>query len=217
MWAIVRDISDRKANERILKESYARVLKSFDDTVTAITRIVETRDPYTAGHQRHVSQLGFAMARELGLPEKQAEGIRIAGLLHDVGKIYVPTEILSKPGRLSKIEFDIIKIHPQAGYDILHAIEFPWPVAEVAYQHQERLDGTGYPLGLKADDILLETKIISVADTVEAMTFSRPYRPVIGLDKALAQIEKGKDILYDSRAVDVCLELFQRQKFTFVL
>lgn len=211
----VNDITERKKNEEALTESFERLQKSFDDTVTMITKIVEMKDPYTAGHQRHVSQLGFAIARELGLPEKQAQGIRIAGLLHDVGKIYVPTEILSKPARLSSIEYAIVKAHPAAGHGILKVVDFPWPVAEVAYQHQERIDGSGYPRGLNAEQILLEAKIISVADTVEAMTFDRPYRPVIGLDTALVQIQRGSDILYDPLSVDTCVRLFKEKGYHF--
>jgi putative nucleotidyltransferase with HDIG domain len=176
---------------------------------------IEMRDPYTAGHQRRVSKLACAIAREIGLPETQIEGIRMAGEIHDIGKIYVPAEILSKPSKLTDIEFTIIKTHSQVGYDILKNIEFPWPIADIVVQHHERLDGSGYPAHLKGDAILLEANIIIVADVVEAMSSHRPYRPSHGIDKAIAEITQNKGILYDAAVVDHCVRLFRETNFSF--
>jgi len=176
---------------------------------------VEVKDPYTAGHQRRVGNLARAIANEMGLPQEQIEGIRMAGLIHDLGKISIPAEILSKPGRLSDFEWGMIKMHPQVGYDILGEIEFPWPVAQMVLQHHERMDGSGYPQGLAGEDILLEAKILGVADVVEAMASFRPYRPARGLDKALEEISQNRGGLYDPEVVDVCLKLFTEKGFAF--
>jgi putative nucleotidyltransferase with HDIG domain len=176
---------------------------------------VEMRDPYTAGHQRRVSKLACAIAREIGLPGAQIEGIRMAGEIHDIGKIYVPAEILSKPGKLTDIEFTIIKTHAQVGYDILKNIEFPWPIADIVVQHHERLNGSGYPAGLKGGAILPEANIIIVADVVEAMSSHRPYRPAHGIDTALAEIVQNKGVLYDAAVVDHCVRLFKEKRFSF--
>ncbi|HID87880.1 MAG TPA: HD-GYP domain-containing protein [Anaerolineae bacterium] len=157
----------------------------------------------------------MSIAREMGLPEEQFEGIRIAGLIHDIGKINVPAEILSKPGPLSELEFGLIQAHPQVGHDILKTIEFPWPVAQIVLQHHERMDGSGYPQGLSDDNILLEARILGVADVVEAMASHRPYRPPRGLDKALEEISRNRGILYDPEVVDACLKLFTEKGFTF--
>jgi len=151
----------------------------------------------------------------MGLDEETVTGVRVASLLHDVGKITVPTEILSKPGRLSEVEFQLIRTHPQASHDVLHGIEFPWPVAEVALQHHERLDGSGYPRGLAGDEIILEARILAVADVVEAMASHRPYRPALGIDAALEEIEQHSGGLYDAEVAEACVELFRRQGFTF--
>lgn len=210
-----RDITERKQDQERLKQSFGKLEKVTNGIIASISRVVEMRDPYTAGHQRRVGQLAHAMAKELGFSTDRSNGIKIAGQIHDIGKLNVPAEILSKPGRLSTTEFEIIKIHPQAGYDILRFIDFPWPVAEVAYQHQERLNGSGYPRQLKGDEILPETKVVSVADTVEAMTFPRPYRPLVGLDKALAEIGSHRGTLYDDDAVEACIRLFREKKFVF--
>jgi putative nucleotidyltransferase with HDIG domain len=177
--------------------------------------MAEMRDPYTAGHQRGVTRLACALARRMGLSFDRIEGIRVAGFLHDIGKIVVPAEILNKPGTISEYEMNIIRVHPQAGYDILKKIDFPWPVADIVLQHHERLDGSGYPKGLTDMAILLEAKILAVADVVEAMAAHRPYRPTLGLDRALDEIAKNKGILYDAEVVETCLNLYSEQGFSF--
>ena len=178
---------------------------------------VEIRDPYTAGHQRRVSNLARAIATEMGLSHDQIEGIRIAGIVHDLGKITVPSEILSKPGLISLIEHSLINTHPQKGFEILSSINFPWPIAQIVLQHHERINGSGYPAGLKKDQILLEAKVLMVADVVEAMASHRPYRPSRGVQLAMDEITKNKGILYDKRVVDACLRLFLNKGFKFDL
>ncbi|MBI4939011.1 MAG: PAS domain S-box protein [Nitrosomonadales bacterium] len=191
------------------------VHKGLEGTVQAIASMVEMRDPYTAGHQRRVAQLASAIAVELGLAEERVRGIHLAGTIHDLGKIQTPAEILSKPGRLSATEFSLIKIHPQNGYDILKDIAFPWPIAQMVWQHHEKLDGSGYPRGLKGEEILPEARILSVADVVEAMSSHRPYRPGLGMDAAMAEIGKGRGKHFDPDAVDVCIRLFKEKYFVF--
>ena len=171
----------------------------------------ELRDPYTAGHERRVAQIAVALGAELGFDEKRQEGLRAAGHLHDVGKITIPAEILSKPGKLSSIEYQLVQGHAQAGYDVLKEVEFPWPVAQVALQHHERIDGSGYPQGLKGEQILLEARIMAVADVVEAMSSHRPYRPGLGIEAALAEIERGRGSVYDSAVADACFRLFREK------
>lgn len=187
----------------------------MEGTVRALAATAEARDPYTAGHQRRVASLACAIARETGLPEEEIDGLRIAGTLHDLGKVSVPVEILNKPGRITEIEFNIIKTHPQVSYDILKEIKFPWPIAQIALQHHERLDGSGYPLGLWGENILWESRILAVADVVEAMHSHRPYRPALGIEKALEEISQNRGILYDPHAVDVCTRLFRKEMFKF--
>jgi putative two-component system response regulator len=165
---------------------------------------IEIRDPYTAGHQRRVANLSRAIGKELCLSPDQIEGLGMAGVIHDLGKIAIPSEILSKPGNLNRLEYEIMKTHPQVGYNILKSIEFPWPLAEITAQHHERLDGSGYPLGLKENEIIFEAKILSVADVAEAMASHRPYRPSKGIDYALDEISKQRGIAYDPQVVDVC-------------
>lgn len=184
-------------------------------TVEAIASMAEMRDPYTAGHQRGVTRLTCALARKLGLADDQIEGIRVAGFLHDIGKIVVPAEILNRPGKLSEFEIRLIRTHPRAGYDILHKIDFPWPVAQIVLQHHERLNGSGYPQGLTSPDILLEARILAVADVVEAMAAHRPYRPGLGVDKALEEITINQGILYDPQVVEACVQLFKKNEFQF--
>ena len=196
-----------------VSESAQRLRRSLEATVEAIAAMVETRDPYTAGHERRVAQLATAIAREMGLPPEQIEGIHFGGLIHDLGKLYVPAEILSKPGRLSPLEFELVKQHPQAGYDIIKAIEFPWPVARMVLEHHERLDGSGYPNRLQGDAILFEARLLAVADVVESMSSHRPYRPALGTDFALEEIERNRGRLYDATVVDVCLRLFREKGF----
>ncbi len=179
----------------------------LNGTVEAIVTLCEKRDPYTASHQRRVAQLAGAIAKEMGLPEEQIEGVRITGVIHDIGKVAVPGEILSKPGKLSAEEFSIIKTHPQVAYDILRNLEFPWPVAKTILQHHERLDGSGYPNGLCGKGIILEAKILCVADVVEAMVSHRPYRPALGIERALREIRRNKGILYDPKVADACSKL----------
>ena len=188
---------------------------SLDDTMRAIAGIIEMRDPYTAGHQIRVADLSAAIARQMGLSEEQAHVIHLAGTVHDLGKINVPAEILSKPGKITDLEFGLIKIHPQAGYDILKGINFPWPIAQMVLQHHERLDGSGYSQGLKGDAILLEARILAVADVVEAISAHRPYRPGLGIDVALEEITKNRGKFYDPQVVEACLALFREQHYSF--
>lgn len=181
---------------------------SLDNTVTAIAATVEMRDPYTAGHQIRVSKLAVAIALEMGLPAKQIEGIRIAGMVHDISKIHVPAEILSNPSKLSDAEFSIVKTHSQVGYDILRGIDFPWPVAQIVLQHHEKMDGSGYPNGLKGKDILIEARILCVADVIESMASHRPYRPSFGIFPALQEVSRNKGQLYDKDVVKAVMTLF---------
>ncbi len=206
---------ERKQAEKELKQSYEKLQKIMEGTINAIGNIVETRDPYTAGHQKKVSQLATFIAQEMKLPQDKIEGIRISSLVHDIGKISIPAEILSKPTKLNEIEYSLIKDHSQIGYDILKNIDFLWPVAQIVLQHHERLDGSGYPQSLKGNDILLEAKIMGVADVVEAMSSHRPYRPALGIGKALEEISQNKGIIYDPKVVAVCLKLFKEKGFKF--
>ncbi|MHC2994102.1 MAG: PAS domain S-box protein [Candidatus Atribacteria bacterium] len=208
-----KDISEIRQMEKELRQSYQKLRKTMEGTINTIAKIVETKDPYTAGHQLKVSKLATAIAKEIELSPDSIEGIRIASLVHDIGKISLPAEILSKPSKLTEIEYSLIKDHSQVGYDILKSIEFPWPIAQIVLQHHERLNGSGYPHGLKGDDILLEARILAVVDVVEAMSSHRPYRPAWGIDKALEEISKNKGILYDPKVVDVCLKLFKKKEF----
>jgi putative nucleotidyltransferase with HDIG domain len=184
-------------------------------TVETMARIVECRDPYTSGHQKRTSVLAEAIAKEMELPEKRVEGIRIAAMIHDMGKINIPSEILTKPARLTDIEYRMIKQHPTIAFDILKDIEFPWPIANIILQHHERMDGSGYPKGLSGDEILLEARILAVADVVEAMSSHRPYRPGHGIDVTLEEIESKKGLLYDENAASACLVLFRQKGFSF--
>jgi putative nucleotidyltransferase with HDIG domain len=199
---------------RSLKESEERLKKTLLKSVSAVAAMVELRDPYTAGHQRRVAQIADAIARKLGLPEAQIEGINLAAVVHDVGKISVPSEILSKPGRLSDPEFALIKQHPKMGYEILKEIEFPWPIAETVHQHHERIDGSGYPLGLKDDEILIEARILAVADIIEAMASHRPYRAGLGIEKALSEVEQNQGNRFDKKVVEAALVLFREKDFS---
>ena len=212
---VFTDITEHKQAEEELQQSLERLGRTFDETVQALASAIRTRNPYMTGHQRRVTQLACAIAGEMGLPEEQIEGIRVAGLIHDIGKISVPLEILSNPDGISDLEYGIIKAHPQIGYDILEAVEFPWPVAEIVLQHHERLDGSGYPQGLSGDEILLEARILGVADVVDAMSSHQPYRAARGLDKALEEISQNRGVLYDSGVVGACLKLFKQKEFKF--
>jgi putative nucleotidyltransferase with HDIG domain len=212
---IDRDITERKRVGRQLEQSLKRLSRTMESTIRAISTTIEARDAYTAGHQRRVTQLAGIIAKEMSLPGAQIAGIRVAGLLHDIGKISVPTEILSKPGLLNDVEMSMIRTHPKVGYDILRSIEFEWPVAEIVLQHHERLDGSGYPSGVRGEKILLEARILAVADVVEAMSSHRPYRPAVGIDKALEEITRGEGTVYDARVVRACLEAFTKRNFEF--
>lgn len=195
------------------REHEQRLQKNMLQTVEAIAGMVEMRDPYTSGHQARVAELARAIAREMGLTEEESEVIHLAGLVHDLGKIRIPAEILSKPGRLNEFEYGMIKTHPQAGYDILKGIDFSWPIAQMVLQHHERLDGSGYPRGLKGEEILLGARILSVADVVEAMASHRPYRPGLGGGAALDEIVRQRGVHYDAKVVDACLALFREQGY----
>ncbi len=192
-----------------------KLQKALSGTINVVASTVEVRDPYTAGHQRRVATLAQFIGKEMGLSAQQIEGIYMAGVVHDLGKIYVPAEILSKPSGLNDIEFNLIMTHSQVGYDLLKTIDFPWPIAQIVYQHHERLNGSGYPQGLFSDEILIEAKIICVADVVEAMASHRPYRPARGVEAALDHIQVESGTLYDSQVVDTCLHLFSDNKFQF--
>ena len=207
------DITERKRAEDDLKHSFERLRKALGATVNAISSMVETRDPYTAGHQRRVADLARAIATEMGLPNDQIDGIRMAAIIHDIGKISVPAEILSMPKKLTDIEFSLIKTHPQSGHDILRDIDFTSPVAQIVLQHHERMDGSGYPNELTGSEILLEARILAVADVVEAIASHRPYRPAHGIDVALEEISINKGTLYDPEVVNTCLKLFKEKGF----
>jgi PAS domain S-box-containing protein/putative nucleotidyltransferase with HDIG domain len=207
------DISDRKKSEMALKATMDRLRRITGSVIEVIIAAVEARDPYTAGHQRRVGDLARAIAAEMGLPPEEAEGIRIAGVIHDLGKISVPAEILSKPRKLSDMEFALVKEHPQKGYEILKEVDFDWPVADMVRQHHERLDGSGYPQGLEGEEIVPGAKILAVADVVEAMASHRPYRPNLGLEAALEEITSGRGVLYDPEVVDACLRLFNEKQY----
>ncbi len=198
-----------------LEKNLDMLQSALQSTIDAMSIIVEARDPYTAGHQRRVSELACAIAEEMNLPEATISGIRMGSMIHDIGKIYIPAEILSKPGKLSKIEFDMMKTHPEVGYHILKNIEFKTPVAEMVYQHHEKLNGSGYPRGISGEDILLEARILAVSDVVEAMASHRPYRPSLGIETALEEITQKKGVLFDETIVDTCVRLIREGKFQF--
>lgn len=210
-----KDITVQRKSEQKLKQTYQRLKKTMDATIDTMSRIIEAKDPYTSGHQHRVCQLAIRIAQEMKLPKDKIEGIRIASLIHDIGKIALPAEILSKPTRLADIEFSLIKGHSQIGSDILKSIDFSYPVAQIVLQHHERLNGSGYPNNLKGDEIILEARILGVADVIEAMSSHRPYRPALGIDKALEEITQNKGTLYDPEVVDTCLKLFKEKEFKF--
>ena len=212
---VMVDITERKRIENESIENLAKLQRLIESTIYAMARIVEMRDPYTAGHQQRVAQLVLAIAKEINLDKHQQMGLHLAAVIHDIGKIAVPSEILTRPSTLNHTEFALIKTHPQVGYEVLKEIEFPWPVAEIVYQHHERLNGTGYPRGLKQDDILIEAKILAVADVVEAMLSHRPYRPSRGIEITIKEIIDNKSILYDEEIVEACVSLFKRELIKF--
>lgn len=201
----------RNANHR--RKAQEALHETLEETIHAITAALESRDPYTAGHQRRVAHLAVAIAQEMGLPQARIDGLRFGALIHDIGKIRVPDELLCKPTRLTQAEFNLIKTHPDVGFDIVKGIHFPWPIATMIQQHHERMDGSGYPQGLKGTDIVLEARILAVADTVEAMASHRPYRPGLGIDAALAEIEHKNGQWFDSDVVQACLRLFRERGY----
>lgn len=210
-----RDDLELRVRERTkeLLQSLQKLQRILEETAGALASALEARDPYTAGHQKRVTQLACVIAKELRLPEEQIKGLYIASIIHDIGKISIPTEILVKPTKLTELEFAMIKNHPQMGYEILKAIEFSWPVAQIVLQHHERMNGSGYPQGLSGEGIFFEAKILAVADVVEAMAFYRPYRPALGIDRAMEEISKNKNILYSPEIVDICYKLFTEKRF----
>jgi putative nucleotidyltransferase with HDIG domain len=196
-----------------LQNTLNSLRKAVSMTIQVLVSAVEVRDPYTAGHQKRVANLARAIATEMGLAPEKIEGIRMAGYIHDIGKLSIPAEILSKPTKLTEIEFALIKEHSRSGYEILKDVESPWPLAEIIYQHHERMDGSGYPRKLRGDDIIIEARILAVADVVEAMASHRPYRPSLGIGQALAEIEKNRGIFYDDAVADAGLRLFRERGF----
>ena len=214
---IARDITERKQAEQKLQDTLESLRKSVSATVQVMVSAVEIRDPYTAGHQNRAADLARAIATELGLPQSRIDGIRMAGSIHDIGKLSVPAEILSNPTELTELEFSMIKEHAHKGYKMLKDVVSPWPLAEIVYQHHERMDGSGYPRHLKGEEIFIEARILAVADVVESMASHRPYRPALGLDAALHEIENNKGTIYDADAVDACLRLFREKGYQLVL
>jgi response regulator RpfG family c-di-GMP phosphodiesterase len=198
-----------------VRKAMEMLRKSMEGIIQAMSSTIEMRDPYTAGHQQRVADLARSVSVEMGLSKERVEGVRMAGLIHDLGKIAVPAEILTKPGRLNDIEFNLIKLHCQAGYDILKDIEFPWPISKIVLQHHERMDGSGYPHGVSGEELLLESRILAVADVVEAMASHRPYRAALGLEAATEEISKKKGVLYDPTVVDACVKIISNGKFQF--
>jgi response regulator RpfG family c-di-GMP phosphodiesterase len=210
----LEELVEEKTQE--LRESEQKLRRSLLDSITAIAATIELRDPYTAGHQRRVANLATKIATELNLSTEQIEGLGLASSVHDIGKIQVPSEILTRPGRISGVELSLIKEHPETGRSILKGIDFPWPIAEIVQQHHERLDGSGYPNGLKGEDILQEARILAVADVVEAMVTHRPYRASLGDKAALDEIIDHRGELYDPDVVDACLNLFEHKGYHLV-
>jgi PAS domain S-box-containing protein/putative nucleotidyltransferase with HDIG domain len=213
--SIVSDITERRKTEAELQLSAEKLKKAMNGTIETIAMTGEKRDPYTAGHQHRVAKLACAIAKEMGLSDTQIEGIRVAGILHDIGKIAIPSEILSKPGKLKDTELNLIKDHALEGYEVLRKIEFPWPVAEIVFQHHERMDGSGYPRGLTQPDIMIESAIMAVSDVVESMASHRPYRPAFPLERALLEIVQNRDTLYHAEVVNACVKLLTEKGFKF--
>jgi len=212
---IMRNMTQQIDSERKFRPNDEPNRAVIEDTVEAIAAAVELRDPYTAGHQLRVAHLANAIATEMGLADEQIHSIRLAALVHDIGKIHVPSEILSKPSRISDIEFGMVKMHPFAGFNILRKVRFPWPLADIVLQHHERMNGSGYPSGLQGGNILLESRVMAVADVIEAMSSDRPYRSTPGIYEALKEIAKKAGVEYDTAVVIACLKLFKEKNYTF--
>ncbi|MEJ1471211.1 MAG: HD domain-containing protein [Candidatus Sedimenticola sp. (ex Thyasira tokunagai)] len=208
---ILRDVTEDVRLDEMRQEYASRIKQALVETIHSVSLTVEKRDPYTAGHQHRVANLATEIGREMGMDETFMEGLYLGGLIHDIGKIYIPAEILSRPGRLTDLEFGIIKTHPEVGWDILKDVSFPWPVKEMVRHHHERVDGSGYPDGLKADETILESRILAVADVIEAMASHRPYRPALPIEAALDEIAENRGRLYDCDVADTCLKLFQEK------
>ena len=211
----IRDISARKNAQEALERQESRLVAQMFETVNSLSNVIEARDPFTAGHQRRVASLAVEIAKEIKLAPSVIDGLRFACQIHDIGKISIPAEILTKPTSLNPMEVAMLRAHPQAGYDILKPLTFPWPIAKIILQHHERLDGSGYPNAIKGDTICSEAKILAVADTVEAMSSDRPYRSAIGIEAALEEIQSNSGVLYDKQVVDSCLRLFHEQGYRF--
>jgi len=212
--AIARDITARRIAEEMRAAGSKKLIAALEQTIQALAMLAQMKDSYTAGHQRRVADLACVIARRMGLDQNAIEGLRLAGLIHDIGKVRVPAEILASTRRLTQAEMEIIKVHPATGYDFLSGIDLPWPIADIVYQHHERLDGTGYPRRLRGKDIILEARILAVADVVEAITAERPYRRAVGIDAALEEISRHRGQLYDAAVVDACLDVFRTDSFT---
>ncbi|MBS3819413.1 HD domain-containing protein [bacterium] len=209
----IRTVTEQLDIEKELKQTIGKLQGSMEGAIQALAVTIEMRDPYTAGHQRRVAKLAGTLGKEMGLSSKKNEGLKMAGLVHDIGKIYVPVEILTNPGILSEFEYKVIKAHPRYGYDITREIDWPWPVSQMILQHHERLNGSGYPLGLSGEEIMEESKILSVADVVEAMSSHRPYRANLGIEAALEEIKSNKGTIYDPQVVEACIHLFEKKGY----
>jgi len=210
---IMNDITEQKRTNAELRLTLESLRKAVGTTIQVLVSALEAKDPYTAGHQSRSANLARTIATEMGLPQERIEGIRMAGIIHDIGKLSIPSEILTKPTKLTNLDYSLIKEHPRSGYEMLRHVESPWPLAQIVYQHHERIDGSGYPNKLKGDEIILEARIIAVADVVEAMASHRPYRASLGIETAIQEIEKNRGILYDETVVDVCLKLFREKGY----
>jgi PAS domain S-box-containing protein len=213
---IIRDITERKRTEDKLQQTLYNLKNAVGVTIQVMVSAVEMRDPYTAGHQLRSANLACAIATEMGLSQEKVDGISMAGSIHDIGKLSIPAEILSKPTKLTDLEFSLIKEHSRIGYEMLKDVEFTWPLAQIVYQHHERMDGSGYPRNLKGEEILMEARIMAVADVVEAMASHRPYRAALGIEVALGEIEKNKGIFYDDAVADACLRLFREKGYKLI-
>ncbi len=210
---IMQDITEQKRTHAELQRTLESLRKAVGTTIQVLVSALEAKDPYTAGHQTRSADLARTIATEMGLDQDKIEGIRMAGIIHDIGKLSIPSEILTKPTKLTSLEFSLIKEHPRNGYEMLKHVESPWPLAQIIYQHHERIDGSGYPNKLKGDEIILEARIMAVADVVEAMASHRPYRASLGMEAAIQEIEQNRGILYDEAVVDVCLKLFREKGY----